>query len=60
MPSGVYKRTKKNNKFRRSIEELREFVKENDIKLLELLKYIKRRNIKRLKRGITPNARNNS
>ena len=60
MPSGVYKRTNKTNKFRRSIEKLREFIKENDVKLLELLKYIRKRNTKRFKKGITPNAKNNS
>jgi len=46
MPRGIYK-----TKFRRSVEELREFVKENDIKLLELLKYIRRRNDKKIKKG---------
>ena len=32
--------------FHRTAEELREFVKENDIKLLRLLKYIKKRKVK--------------
>jgi len=36
--------------FHRSIEELREFVKENDIKLLELLKYMRRRNYKKIQK----------
>ena len=35
------------NKFRRTAEELREFAKENDIKVLELLKYMRRRNDKK-------------
>jgi len=55
MTSGVYKRTKRTkrgaykiNKFRRSVEELREFVKENDIKLLELFEYLRRRNDKKI------------
>lgn len=34
------------NKFRRSVEELKEFIKENDIKLSELLKYIRKRKVK--------------
>lgn len=53
MTSGVYKRTKRTkrgaykiNKFRRSVEELREFTKENDIKLLGLWGYIRRRKAK--------------
>ena len=37
---------KYSSKFHRSAEELREFTKENDIKLLELLKYIRRRKVK--------------
>ena len=52
MTSGVYKRSKRTNKFRRSVEELREFVKENDIKLLELLKYMRRRNDKKIEKEI--------
>ena len=54
MTSGVYKRTKRTkrgaykiNKFRRSVEELREFAKENDIKLLRLLEYLRKRKIKK-------------
>jgi len=46
MPRGPYK-----TKFRRSVEELREFIKENDIKLLELLKYLRRRNDKKIQKG---------
>jgi len=46
MPRGIYK-----TKFRRSVEELREFTKENDIKLLELLKYLRRRNDKKIGKG---------
>jgi len=60
MTSGVYKRIKRINNFRRSVEELREFVKENDIKLLELLKYIRRRNDKKIEKETAPNVKNNS
>lgn len=42
MPRGKYK-----TKFRRSIKESREFLKENDIKLLDLLKYLRRRGYKK-------------
>ena len=45
MPRVLYK-----TKFRRSIEELREFAKENDIKLLELLKYMRKRNDKKIQK----------
>ena len=34
--------------FHKTAEELREFAKENNIKLLELLKYIRRRNDKKI------------
>jgi len=63
MTSGVYKRTKRArriNKFRRSAEELREFIKENDIKLLELLKYMRRRNDKKIQKETVFNVKNNS
>jgi len=66
MTSGVYKRIKRNkrglykaNKFRRSVEELREFTKENDIKLLDLLKYMRRRNDKKIQKE-TIDVKNNS
>ena len=49
MPRVLYK-----TKFRRSIEELREFVKENDIKLLELLKYMRKRSNKKIKKETMP------
>lgn len=39
------------NKFHKTPEELREFVKENNIKLLELMKYIRRRNNKKIQKG---------
>ena len=53
MPSGLYKR--KNNfprgkyrtKFKKNVEEFRKFIKENDIKLLDLLEYIRKRNYKK-------------
>jgi len=56
MTSGVYKLTKREkfkrvSQFHRTAEELREFVKENDIKLLELLKYMRRRNDKKIQKG---------
>ncbi len=38
------------NKFHRTAEELREFIKENNIKLLELWKYIKKRSNKKISR----------
>ena len=36
--------------FHKTAEELREFNKENDIKLLRLLKYLRRRNHKKIQR----------
>jgi len=39
------------NKFHRTAEELKEFLKENDIKLLELLEYLRRRNDKKIQKG---------
>ena len=36
---------------KKDIEELREFIKENDIKLLELLRYMRRRNDKKIQKG---------
>jgi len=36
--------------FHKTTEELREFRKENDIKLLKLLEYLKRRNYKKIQR----------
>ena len=57
MTSGIYKRKKnliRKNKFRRNMEELKEFVEENDIKLLELLKYMRMGNRKKkVKNGIS-------
>ena len=46
--------------FHKTKEELRAFVKENDIKLLELLKYIRRRNDKKIKKETVSNVKNNS
>jgi len=37
--------------FHRTAEELRELDKENDIKLLRLLKYLRRRNYKKIQKG---------
>ena len=51
MPSGIFKRKKYKTKFRRSVKELKEFIKENDIKLLGLLKYMKRRSNKKIQKG---------
>ena len=39
------------NMFHKTVEELREFVKENDIKLLRLLEYLRRRNDKKIQKG---------
>jgi hypothetical protein len=38
------------NKFHRTLEELREFTKENDIKLLELWEYMRRRKYKKIQK----------
>ena len=56
MPSCIYKRTKREkfervSMFHRTIEESREFAKENDIKLLKLLEYLRRRNDKKIQKG---------
>ena len=56
MPSSIYKLTKREkfkrvSMFHRTTEELREFAKENDIKLLELLEYLRRRNDKKIGKG---------
>lgn len=37
--------------FHKTAEELRELVKENDIKLLELSGYLRRRNNKKIQKG---------
>ena len=56
MPRVLYK-----TKFRRSVKELREFVEENDIKLLEFLKYMRRRNGKKIrKETVLKDVKNNS
>ena len=55
MSRGIYK-----TKFRRSVKELREFIKENDIKLLGLWEYIRKRNNKKIKKGIVSDVKNNS
>ena len=47
----VKKKIKRHNKFRRNMEDLRKFIKENDIKLLELLEYIRIRNRKKIQKG---------
>jgi len=46
--------------FHITTEELRKFTKENDIKLLELLKYIRERNNKKIKKETNSNVKNNS
>jgi hypothetical protein len=53
MPKGMFKRKKYKTKFRKSVKELRGFVKENDIKLLELLEYIRMRNRKKIQKGVS-------
>ena len=60
MPTGIYKRKANyRTKFKKNVEELRKFIKENDIKLLELLEYIRKRNYKKVRKE-TINAKNNS
>ena len=39
------------NEFHRTAEELKEFTKENNIKLLQLLEYLRRRNYKKIQKG---------
>jgi len=41
----------KKSMFHRTAEELREFTKENNIKLLQLLEYLRRRNDKKIQKG---------
>lgn len=48
----VKKKIKRPNKFRRNVEDLRKFIKENDIKLLELLEYMRIRNRKKIQKEI--------
>ena len=48
------------SKFHRTVEELREFIKENNIKLLRLLEYLKRRNNKKIKKETVSNVKNYS
>jgi len=36
---------------KKDVEELRTFIKENDIELLELLRYMRRRNDKKMQKG---------
>jgi hypothetical protein len=53
MPSGICKITKREkfkrvSIFHRTAEELKEFTKENNIKLLQLLEYMRRRNYKKI------------
>jgi len=45
--------------FHRTAEELKELNKENDIKLLRLLEYLRKRNNKKIKKEII-NVKNNS
>jgi len=44
-------KVKCSNKFHRTEEELRGFNKENNIKLLRLLEYIRKRNHKKIQKG---------
>ena len=53
MPRGLYNKKKKLKRegiFHRTAEELREFAKENDIKLLELREYLIKINHKKIKK----------
>ena len=47
----------KKSMFHKTKEELREFFKENDIKLLRLLEYLKKRNDKKIKGEIWDKAK---
>ena len=60
MPKGIFKRKKYKSQFRKNVEELREFIKENDIKLLGLGKYMRRRNYKKIKKETVSNVKNNT
>lgn len=42
---------KRVNKFHRTTEELRELDRENEIQLLKLLKYMRRRNHRKIQKG---------
>jgi len=46
--------------FHKTAEELRELNKENDIKLLRLFKYIRRRNDKKIEKETVSNVKDNS
>ena len=46
--------------FHKTAGELREFTKENDIKLLRLLKYLRRRNDKKIQKENCLNVKNNT
>jgi len=46
--------------FHKTGEELRELNKENDIKLLKLLEYMRRRNDKKIQKETVSNVKNNS
>lgn len=60
MPKGIYERRGNYKiKFKKNVEELRRFIRENDIKLLGLLEYIRKRNYKKVRKE-TINAKNNS
>jgi len=60
MTSGVYQRKNikrglaRKSKFRRNLKELKEFIKENDIKLLKLWEYLRRRNYKKIQKETMP------
>ena len=60
MSKDIFKRKKYKTKFRKSVKELREFTKENDIKLLKLWKYIKKRSNKKIKKETVSNVKNYS
>ena len=60
MPKGIFKRKKYKSQFKKNVEELREFTKENNIKLLGLLRYLRRRNDKKIKKETVSNVKNNS
>lgn len=47
------------SKFHKTKGELREFIKENNIKLLKLLEYLRKRNYKKIKKGTVSNVKSN-
>ena len=61
MTSGVYQRKNvkrglaRKSKFRRNLKDLKEFLKENDVRLSDLSKYMRRRNNKKARKETVSN-----